>query len=237
MKIYIFFLILFFQQINCDLLTINSQNKKAIEYVGINHSETGRAQLDILLNEGLKQNDYVLEIGCGALVAAIPIISFLYKKHYCGIEPNKWLIDSSLEIDQNKRIYDEKKPIFLHNLNFDASETNINFDYILAHSIMSHAAHWQLPLFLKNCSRVLKNGGKLIFSIRLTQPNEFGNPGSNEESKSDVWVYPSNTFFAKETIIKEAQKYFRTIRYEKSYTRLITASDKSAFHDWFVLIK
>jgi histo-blood group ABO system transferase len=220
-----------------NLLTANHLNQQAIVYVGNTYVENGRDQLVLLLKEGLKKTDYVLEIGCGALVAGIPIMSFLEKGHYFGIEPNKWLIDASLSIEQNRQIADLVCPQFLHNYEFDASKLNIEFDYIISHSIISHAAYWQLPLFLKNCAKVLKPGGKVIFSLRLTEPNKYGNKGAPTETKDIFWQYPGNSYFDKKTVIREASVYFSKIEQKELYTEIITASDKSAFHDWFVLTK
>lgn len=220
-----------------DLLCVTNINQSAVYYVGNDHLENGRMQLELLKREGLQKNDYVLEIGCGALVAGIPIMLFLEKNHYVGIDPNKWLIEASLEIKENKDIVNARLPIFLYNDAFDASPTKIEFNYIIAHSIMSHAAHWQLPLFLQMCAKVLKPGGKLVFSMRLTEANEFGNPGSPCETKAEVWQYPGVAFFHKSTVIAEASRYFTNIEHKKMYTKLITSTDGRACHDWFVLTK
>ena len=219
------------------LLSITEANKKAISYVGNTNPVNGRMQLELLLREGLQKDNYVLDLGCGALVAGIPIMSFLDQEHYVGIDPNKWLIDVSLHIKKNMDITLCKRPLFLYNGDFDARSTNITFDYIISHSIISHAAYWQLDLFLLMCSKVLKKGGKVIFSLRLTEPNEFGNEGALEETNSNKWVYPDNSFFHKETIIRKAAPLFNIIEHKKLYTELIMTTDKSAKHDWFVLTK
>lgn len=83
-------------------------------------------------------------------------------------------MDASLQIDENREVVDQKEPTLLRNTDFDASALGRFFDYIFAHSIMSHAAHWQLPLFIENCAKVLKKQGKVIFSLRLTEENEYG---------------------------------------------------------------
>jgi len=77
---------------------------------------------------------------------------------------------SSLEASENLKTVRQKLPVFLHNYNFDASSFGLSFDYIIAHSIMSHAAEWQrTPYVLENCSKALKPGGKVIFSMYLTE--------------------------------------------------------------------
>lgn len=226
-----------FHVLNASVLTVTQENLDAMRYVGENYPEVGVAQLELLRMEGLQKDSHVLEIGCGALVAAIPIMSFLAEKHYVGIDPNRWLIDASLKIQENCQMVAEKLPTFLYNENFNAKSLNITFDFILAHSVLSHAALWQVQLFLKVCASVLADNGTVIFSLRLTEPNEYDPSGTKIESTTDQWQYPGNTFFRKETIVFEASKWFRKIEHKPSYTKIIMSIDKSSYHDWFVLTK
>lgn len=221
-----------------QLLVGSPVNQNAIKFVGNTRLENGAAQLELLLIEGLKQDQYVLEIGCGALVASIPIMSYLDDGHFVGIEPNQWLIHDSLNIRENYELCFKKAPQFFYNSNFDGSLANIEFDYIIAHSIISHAANWQFLQFLENCAKVLKPNGKVIFSLRLTKPNKWGSPGSSEdETYFNEWMYPGNTYFKEETVFKEASKLFRKVEHIPEYTDIITKTDGGAFHDWFVLTK
>ena len=214
----------------------DTRNNSAVEYCGTRPSG-GRCQFEMLIMEGLQQNNYVLEIGHGTLMSAIPIMSFLEKGHYVGIDPNKWVMEASLRIEENFEVVCEREPIFLSNTDFDASSLGITFDYVFAHSIMSHAAHWQLPLFLSHCAKVLKEGGKLVFSIRLTEGNEYGSQGAEQETHAEEWQYPGCSFFQKETVVKEASKWFSKIEQKIEYTELLTKDSYTVCHDWFVLTK
>src|SRR3990170_7454471 len=124
---------------------VDDRNIQAVAYVGT-RPQGGIVQLQLLQIEGLESHHYVLEIGHGALTAGIPIMSYLENGHYVGIDPNQWLMHQTLLITENQQVVKEKSPIFLYNTDFDASSCGIVFDYIFAHSIMSHAAYWQLPL-------------------------------------------------------------------------------------------
>lgn len=218
------------------LCQIDHRNLAVMKYVATEPSG-GKVQLGLLLLEGLQKEDYVLEIGCGALMAAIPIMSFLEPGHYVGIDPNKWLMDDTLQLFENREVVDQKKPIFLHNMEFDATSLNCSFDYIFAHSIISHAADWQLLLFLKNCARVLKPNGKVVFSLRLTEANGYGGMGAHQETHAKKWQYPGCSFFDKESVVQAALKWFSKVEYKKEYTQLITADNPKACHDWCVLTK
>jgi 2-polyprenyl-3-methyl-5-hydroxy-6-metoxy-1,4-benzoquinol methylase len=98
-----------------------------------------------------------------------------------------------------------------HNAAFDARETGRLFDFILSHSVMSHAPRWQLELFLANCAAVLKKGGKAVFSLRLTRPNPLDHSGIKTESTTDQWQYPGNTFFDYETVARLAGRFFLSV--------------------------
>lgn len=224
------------KSITTKLCQMDHRNQDAISYVGTRPSG-GRAQLELLLREGLQEKDYVLEIGFGALMSSIPIMSFLETGHYAGIDPNKWLMEASLQIPENQAIVSEKQPVFLHNYDFDGSSLGTTFDYIFAHSVMSHAADWQLSLFLENCAKVLKREGKVVFSLRLTEMNEFGGEGADRETQAKEWQYPGCSFFDKETVIREATQWFSKIEHKKEYTRILTENSKGVCHDWFVLTK
>lgn len=215
---------------------MDERNIQAVEYVGTRPAG-GIVQLQLLQHEGLQSNHYVLEVGCGALMSGIPIMSYLQNGHYVGIDPNPWLMNQTLLIAENQQVVKEKSPLFIATVDFDASSSNIIFDYIFAHSIMSHAADWQLSLFFEKTAQVLKKNGKLIFSIRLTESNEYGNTGALEATHAQEWQYPGCSFFDEETVVQEALKWFSTVERKKNFTAVLTADNPGAFHDWFVLTK
>jgi SAM-dependent methyltransferase len=212
------------------------ENDRAVSYCGT-RPDGGLCHLEILRSEGLVATSKVLEIGCGALMAAIPIMSFVQPGHYFGMEPNIFLIEQSMKIKENKDIVFKQKPTFIVNDEFDASAVNVQFDCIFAHSIMSHASQSQLPLFIANCSRSLCPGGRLIFSLRLTEPNQYGGEGSPNETNSPTWVYPGCSFFHKSTVLNECAKHFSKTRFAPEYIAKLMGASKGHCHDWVVATK
>ncbi len=224
------------------LNTVININQEAVHYVGTTPEE-GLAQLKALQLIGLKPEHRVLEIGCGALNAGIPIISFLNKGNYVGIEPNHWLVEKSALVVENNTIIRDKEAKFLYNSEFNAYDKvtpldtyNIyppgrTFDFIIAHSVMSHASHRQLNDFLKNCKQVLAPTGKLLFSLLLTNDSE----GRQKETMDDKWHYPGSVFVLPSTLYAFAQPHFNTITERKDVQELIIASHDSAVHDWFLM--
>lgn len=120
---------------------------------------SGQLQFDLLQREGCRHDSWVLEIGCSNLHAGIPLIQFLEKGHYVGIDPNKWLRQSTLKNRKVRELVKEKQARFLVRDDFDARKLGIKFDFVLSHSVLSHAAHWQLEQYLANAAKVLAPEG------------------------------------------------------------------------------
>jgi len=211
--------------------------REAIRYVGTNPGE-GTAQLAILIYHGCKPSDTVFELGCGALIAGYPIMQYLDIGKYFGIEPNKWLVEDSLKIPQVKEVASQKKPRIAHNAEFDGSAFKTKFDYIIGHSIFSHAAHWQWPLFLKNIEACVKPGTKVLVSLHFTEGNKHGDVGyKGTELDFNEWVYPGISFFRKETIRNLAEKYGYDFRIDIVAPMLINIAHPGANHSWILLEK
>src|SRR5689334_14158690 len=92
---------------------VDNRNIRAVEYVGTRPTG-GIVQLKLLQQEGLQPHHYVLEIGCGALTSAIPIMSYVEHGHYVGIDPNPWLMQQTLLIPENEVAVIEKNPMFIN---------------------------------------------------------------------------------------------------------------------------
>jgi SAM-dependent methyltransferase len=210
-------------------LLVNENNKKAVDYVGT-FPEEGVVQLEALKLIGLLTSSYVLEIGCGALIASVPIIDFVEKDHYVGIEPNKWLVDDSLSVIGKL----DKCPKFLHNESFDSKELNMKFDFIISHSVMSHAAEWQLVLFLKNCYDALNDGGKLLFSIRFYDGKK---EDTDINAMDDKWHYPDSVYISRKQFKEHIKKYFTKTEEREDITKMILDSHPLARHDWVLATK
>lgn len=191
------------------------------EYWGI----SGKAQLDFLKNEGLRQDHYILEVGCGSLNAAVPIIEYMHMGHYTGIEPEKWLVEKTIHLCDGGKF-----PNFIFNKHFDLEKLgNANkFDYVISHSVFSHAPEWQIIQCLYNIKPFLGDRCKLYFSLRLAE----------QDSDDIEWKdHPGNTFFTEKTIVNIANKlgYSATLRLDiKDFFIQKVPPD---IHDWIQFSK
>ncbi len=102
-------------------------------------SEYGRAQLIAALRQGLHPSANVLEIGCGCLRGGYWLIHFLDPRRYCGIEPNRQMLQNGIDELLSDGTLETKKPRFDYNAEFDFSVFGETFDFFLARSIWTHA--------------------------------------------------------------------------------------------------
>jgi SAM-dependent methyltransferase len=197
---------------------------------------SGQLQFELLQREGCRHDSRVLEIGCGNLHAGIPLIQFLEKGHYVGIDPNKWLRESTLKNRQVRQLVKEKQARFLIREDFDASKLGIKFDFVLSHSVLSHAAHWQLEQYLANAGKVLAPGGRILASIYLAEGNPYGSSGTpgKEDSMDETWQYPGISWFKLATVREAAGRCGLTAVHKPEYTEFYVERRPLECHDWLV---
>jgi SAM-dependent methyltransferase len=150
-------------------------------YVGGDYDVKGAMQLSLLYSLGLRAEHRLLDIGCGSLRAGRFFISYLNPEGYTGIEPNTWLIDEAIEKEIGRDVLDIKKPIFVHNDQFDVSGLGA-FDFVLANSIASHTGPAMTRVLLKAVHEALTPTG----IAAITFVHEDGRPDNEVEG----WLYP-----------------------------------------------
>src|SRR6266513_1425561 len=93
---------------------------RARSYVGTDEV-SGQLQLELLKRQGCLPKSKVLEIGCGRLHAGLPLMQYLDKGNYVGVDPNEWLRQTAIKNWYVRQIVEEKQPRFLSVDDFDAS--------------------------------------------------------------------------------------------------------------------
>jgi cyclopropane fatty-acyl-phospholipid synthase-like methyltransferase len=178
----------------------------------------------------------VLEIGCGRLHAGIPLMQYLDKGNYVGVDPNEWLRQTAIKSRQVRQVIEEKQARFLSVDDFDASELGIKFDLVLSHSVLSHCAHWQLEIFLRNVGKVLAPEGRILASIYLAEGNAYGSSGTpdKEDSMHQEWQYPGVSFFKLSTVVKTADMLGLRAVHIPEYTEFYTETRPKECHDWLL---
>lgn len=182
----------------------------------------GKLILEFLWENGLMANHNVLDIGCGNLSEGAPLIRALDPGRFVGIEPGGWLVEAALE--EMPDLLD-RDPEFLWRTDFDASELDRRFDFIVSHSVLSHCAHHQLDELLVNTRKVVDEGAVFLCSYRADQFNSW--------AKS--FQYPDHTTFRLQTV--QAAGYHHGWRVEPMHSyreRMMTVCPNDV-HDWLKL--
>jgi SAM-dependent methyltransferase len=168
-----------------------SRNYKAYVGPATTFGIAGKKQFELLQYAGLLPKHKLLDIGCGSLRAGKYIIPYSDEGNYYGLEPNKWLIKEGIQKETGKAIIEEKKPHFNYNAEFNLSEFNTPFDFILAQSIFSHASARQITTCLSEVKKVLTKEGLFLATFDLGTENYI----------QDAWVYPDCVGYKPEFVL------------------------------------
>ena len=143
-------------------------------------------QFTLLTFLGLREDHFVLDIGCGSLKAGKLLIPYLLPGHYFGIEPEQWLIDEGIENELGRDIINMKAPVFSNDREFTCTVFGHKFDFILAHSIFTHASQAQISRCISQVKECMKPTS--IFAATIAE-------GEENYTGSD-WVYSTSTCVA-----------------------------------------
>jgi SAM-dependent methyltransferase len=173
-------------------------------------------QFNLLTFLDLREDHYFLDIGCGSLRAGKLFIPFLLPGRYHGIEPEQWLIDEGIRNELGKDIIEVKKPVFMNDDNFTLSAFGKKFDYILAHSIFSHASEQQITRCLLEARNVMRPTSLFIATFAK----------GNDDYSGDEWVYPG--------FVKYTEAHMRTLFEEQGLSSTILNWPHPEFQVWIV---
>ena len=124
----------------------------------------GRLQLTTLLREGLYPDSKVLDIGCGCLRGGYWLIHFLDPGCYCGIEPNRTMLEAGISHLLEAGLIAAKNPRFDCNAEFDSSVFGVVFDFFVARSVWTHASKRHIQKMLDSFVRDSAQTGSFLTS-------------------------------------------------------------------------
>ena len=150
----------------------------------------GATQFRLLCALGLRSHHSLLDFGCGSLRAGRFLISYLNQGKYFGIDPNEWLIRDGIENEIGNDLVRIKKPQFDYNAKFATDVFGMQFDFIIAQSMFSHAGRDIVNIALKNFKESLTPSG-LIAATFVEGSVEFDGTG---------WVYPGCVDYLPSTV-------------------------------------
>lgn len=154
----------------------------------------GATQFRLLTALGLREHHKMLDLGCGSLRAGRFLMMYLAPGHYCGIDPNPWLIEDAITRELGAELAALRAPRFDHGSDFNAGVFGESFDFIVAQSIFSHTGPELVHQALRNCAAALKPGGLML----ATFIHSDAAPEMPVEAPG--WTYPGCTTFASDRV-------------------------------------
>ena len=111
-------------------------------YVGVaeHYDLVAQTQFNLLTCLGMREDHYLLDIGCGSLRGGRLSIVYLLPGHYFGIEPNRELLKQGIEKETGLGLIELKQPSFSYDADFTCTNFGRDFDFIMAQAIFVHAA-------------------------------------------------------------------------------------------------
>ena len=149
-------------------------------------------QFNLLTFFGLRANQKMLDIGCGSLRLGKLLIPYLDRGNYFGIEPNEWLVRDGFKNEIGNEVAEIKKPTFIDSMEFEISQFQKQFDYMIAQSIFSHTSKKQIETCLNEVKSNLNAKGFFLATFVHGKSDYEGNE----------WVYPGIVQFTKRYIKK-----------------------------------
>ena len=144
-----------------NLLKENLDTAKAAELaVGGLFDEFGKIELEILKENELTRDMFVIDVGCGSGRLAKQL-SIYGLSRYLGTDVVDDLLDYAGNLVGNKDLWLLKK---VDNIEVPAERVIPRISSVFF-SVFTHLLHEQTFLYLKEAKRVLKPGGKVIFSF------------------------------------------------------------------------
>ena len=150
--------------------------------------DLGKLQLSYLVEQGLKPEQYVLDVGCGPLRAGVHFIGYLEPGHYAGIDKRGDNLEQARKVELPRHGLEDKNPHLLVNGAFEFSKLGMIFDYAIAQSVFTHLPLNNIIRCLVEMAQVLNPGGRFYATI-YENPHGKKFLGSIQQSQG-VTSYP-----------------------------------------------
>jgi ubiquinone/menaquinone biosynthesis C-methylase UbiE len=160
--------------------------------VGGDFAAMGLLERELLKNCGLGENDYLIDVGCGSGRLAKPLSAFL-KGRYLGTDIVPDLVRYAQKTvnrpDWRFQVVD----------GLEIPEADAVADFVCFFSVLTHTPHGQSFAYLREAKRVLKPGGKIVFSyLEYDVPVHWNIFVQNIDVSKGI--HPANVFLSREAI-------------------------------------
>ena len=162
--------------------------------VGGSFEHIGNIEVALLKNFGLLPDGYLIDVGCGSGRLAKPLAAYL-SGHYSGFDVVADLVDYARKISGRS---DWRFGVVDH---IEIPERDGCADMVCFFSVMTHLLHEQSYWYLEEAIRVLKPGGKVVFSfLDFDEPSHWSVFLYTLQLSKDSADVPMNVFVSKDMI-------------------------------------
>ncbi|MDD4932994.1 MAG: class I SAM-dependent methyltransferase [Methylacidiphilaceae bacterium] len=144
------------------------------EYVGGLWEELGELQFRFLLDQGLRPEHVLLDIGCGCLRGGIRFIRYLEPGHYLGMDKEALLLEAGKR-ELGADLLREKRPELLASGSFAFHRFSRRPQWALAQSLFTHLCPRDLERCLAKLRRVMLPDGA-FYATFFEAPTPSRNP-------------------------------------------------------------
>jgi SAM-dependent methyltransferase len=178
-----------------DLLKGVMPHKEAMEIaIGGNFAEIGALELALVRHYGLTQDGRLIDVGCGSGRLAKPLSEWMTGS-YLGLDLVPDLIAYAKSIAARP---DWRFEVVDH---INIPDLDGTADMVCFYSVLTHLQHEQSYWYLEEARRVLKPGGRIVFSfLELCEPVHLQIFRDTVELAKQGAVAPMNTFIDRGTI-------------------------------------
>ncbi|MFK5955345.1 MAG: class I SAM-dependent methyltransferase [Planctomycetota bacterium] len=167
-------------------------------YVGppVDYDLVSAMVFNLLTCLGLRQDQRVIDIGCGSLRIGRLLIPYLNEGNYVGVEPNEWLVKDGILNEIGEDQIRLKKPQLSFRADLKEFDEPLMANFAFAQSIFSHCGLDLFRNWLLQAKDHLREDGALLGTF-LVDDKDFDGEG---------WIYPGCVKFRIETIAQLAKE-------------------------------
>jgi ubiquinone/menaquinone biosynthesis C-methylase UbiE len=159
------------------------------------YDKIGALQFNALTSIGLRETHKLLDVGCGSLRGGRLSVMYLRPGNYFGMEPTAWALDDGKQAHLGAELIAMKRPTFSNDGNFTLTTFGEQFDFIMVHSVFTHAAMPQIQRCFSEARKVMKPTSVLLATFLEGEKDHEGSE----------WVYPWVTQFTRDGIAAAAK--------------------------------
>ena len=114
------------------------------------YDEMGLQQFEFMVQQGLRPDDVLCDVGCGSLRGGCRFIGYLHSGHYLGLEGESELVERGIRYELDDAIYRASRPEFVISYEFEFNGFSRSPTFALAVSVFSHLTEGDIRLCLAN---------------------------------------------------------------------------------------